>query len=216
MGWEKTGGETRRSWRRTRYERAERRKRRSVAREGRSLGEIGGGAREGAEPEEEPGGAGQGEAPGERPLRPVLPPPQPPLPSGRVLLASFRQLGRSPSRRSPGRRLWWPRPTRTPRVLLASCRRLPRPPGPAWSSFKPRTTTSCSRASARCGAAAAMAASSSDPVRLAARGHPGLGGAGGGRGGGAAGPLSLRRASGRRLRPWRAGTSEGARAVIIS
>lgn len=37
--------------------------------------------------------------------------------------------------------------------------------GPAWSCSKPRTTTSCSRASARCGAAAATAPCSCDPVR---------------------------------------------------
>lgn len=64
-----------------------------------------------------------------------------------------------------------------------------------------------------------MAASSFDPVRLAARGHPGPGaaGRGGGRGGGAAGPLSPRP---RRAPPaalaGAAGASEGARAVIIS
>lgn len=88
-----------------------------------------------------------------------------------------------------------------------SCRRLPRHPGPAWSSSKPRTTTSCSRASVRCGAAAAMAASSSDPVRLAARGHPGLGEEGarpgpsvrGWRAGAACGPGGRARARAREL-----------------
>lgn len=41
-------------------------------------------------------------------------------------------------------------------------RRLPELVGPAWSSFRPRTTTSCSRASVPCGAAGATAACSSD------------------------------------------------------
>lgn len=48
-------------------------------------------------------------------------------------------------------------------------RRLPERVGPVWSSSKPRTTTSCSRASAHCGAAGATAACSSDRVRRSAR-----------------------------------------------
>lgn len=48
-------------------------------------------------------------------------------------------------------------------------RRLPERVGPAWSSFRLRTTTSCSRASVPCGAAGATAACSSDRVRRAAR-----------------------------------------------
>lgn len=48
-------------------------------------------------------------------------------------------------------------------------RRLREPVGPAWSSFRPRTTTSCSRASVPCGAAGATAACSSDRVRRSAR-----------------------------------------------
>lgn len=41
--------------------------------------------------------------------------------------------------------------------------------GPVWSSSKPRTTTSCSRASAHYGAAGATAACSSDRVRRSKR-----------------------------------------------
>lgn len=114
--------------------------------------------------------------------------------------------------RSPRRGLWRPRPTRKPRAPPAG-RRLPGRAGLAWSSSKPRTTTSCSRASARCGAAAATAASSSDPVRLAvwAGGAPGQCGERRGRG---RTPQPGGRSS---LRAWRggAGRAASARAVII-
>lgn len=60
-------------------------------------------------------------------------------------------------------------PGRAAAVPGSGDRRLPERVGPAWSSFRPRTTTSCSRASVPCGAAGATAACSSDRVRRAAR-----------------------------------------------
>lgn len=212
----------RKSWRRRRREWAgrgtERREKRGGDGEGvepgrsqgrsRGRGGAGGGAMKGSG-----GGADQGAEPGERPPKAAAaaaavarsPPaglaagvlPQPPLPEARALAAPADEDAprEPPPLGSRGRGAAEPlaRPGR---------RRLPQRPGPAWSSSKPRTTTSCSRTNARCGAAAATAASISDRVRLAARGRPGRAG---GEEGARPGPLCRGLRIWRLLRPWRAG-----------